>query len=669
MKPQPAPIPESEEPKVSREDEMPGTRRSGRERKPTKKYIALLVPFLLALMTTTTAVPEINIRENSLFYKCEGIAFSESSWTIVTDLDLSPIDGARAYLEEKIADQLAMTISREDGTYWRVGDVDTDSQRLASERITARMRVFTQKLDYAAKRLATFKHTIAGSNRSRRTIIAFAGYTLKWLFGLATQRDLEGINEKIRGLTTRQDEITHLLQQQVTVVNESLWEVRTTTLMMGELRLEYQALLLAINEVKDVFTGNFLTITEFGYFTHLSATFDAMETVLQWIHHLANDLDIGLGMLARGRLAPQIFPPIQLEIVLDQIKQKLPLGWSLSGEDLWTIYQEAEVSVAMADDRLRLFIRIPIVDSAQRYSLFRIISLPSPAKNATFGVTFARLPDYLAVTPDLEAFVELSEAQVEQCTKTDPPLCKFRSGISKKTSLRSCAMALFIADEAQREAQCSRKFAEWKGSQAVYLGNNRWVSPSMTSQEVVVSCPTLTGRTPFETITLPPVGILDLPSGCTARSNDWVLPASTQGKFGITLGPIKMPNVDIMSFSPKDRDQLHPGIGTSARNRSALDRISELLNRNAIVLATDEMTDRQIDELLAETQRAADAIKKGHYPIEFWACIALLFFALAMLTFAALNLHIRLAAHEREADNIQMIPQNIRVEEQPNDLN
>jgi len=65
-------------------------------------------------------------------------------------------------------------------------------------------------------------------------VIDGGGTVLKWLFGVATQTDLEGINEKVTGLTNRHQEIAHLLQQQATVVNKSVWEVRTTTIMMRE---------------------------------------------------------------------------------------------------------------------------------------------------------------------------------------------------------------------------------------------------------------------------------------------------------------------------------------------------------------------------------------------------------------------------------------------------
>lgn len=78
----------------------------------------------------------------------------------------------------------------------------------------------------------------------------------------------------------------------------------------------------------------------FEYFVHLSATFDVVEMVLNWLHQLTNDLDVAFGVFATGHLAPQIIPPTQMEALLTQIKPRLPLGLSLTSHDLWLVYQE-----------------------------------------------------------------------------------------------------------------------------------------------------------------------------------------------------------------------------------------------------------------------------------------------------------------------------------------
>ena len=106
-------------------------------------------------------------------------------------------------------------------------------------------------------------------------------------------------------------------------------------------------------------------------------------------------------MLAKGRLASQTFSPSQLSTVLTEINGQLPLGWAISNTELWVTYREAKVSVAAMDGRFRQFIEIPIYNHEQQYTLFEIFNLPKVTDNATHGVVFSDLPNFLAVSTDL----------------------------------------------------------------------------------------------------------------------------------------------------------------------------------------------------------------------------------------------------------------------------
>ena len=79
-------------------------RRPIRNRRPPARYLTFLVPFFIFLLG-----PSINqalvLRENAIFKEQADVAFSESSWTIVTDLDFGPADVAITYLKQKILQQ------------------------------------------------------------------------------------------------------------------------------------------------------------------------------------------------------------------------------------------------------------------------------------------------------------------------------------------------------------------------------------------------------------------------------------------------------------------------------------------------------------------------------------------------------------------------------------
>ncbi|KZS10183.1 Uncharacterized protein APZ42_025413 [Daphnia magna] len=158
-------------------------------------------------------------------------------------------------------------------------------------------------------------------------------------------------------------------------------------------------------------------LSNFEYFFQLDETFEAMSQILLWLQQWADSLDVGFSLLADGHLAPQIISPAKFNKVIKTINSQLSRGWSISSNELWIAYRVSTVSVAVTENSFRLFTHVPIFDHAQQYKLFHIINLPGATDNGTHGVLFGNLPDYLAVSADLETFLELCKDDVQHCSK------------------------------------------------------------------------------------------------------------------------------------------------------------------------------------------------------------------------------------------------------------
>ena len=67
---------------------------------------------------------------------------------------------------------------------------------------------------------------------------------------------------------------------------------------------------MALNAItKKLLTQQETIIEYFEYFAHLDSTFDSISAIILWLNQLANALDVGMDLLANGRLVPQIFSP------------------------------------------------------------------------------------------------------------------------------------------------------------------------------------------------------------------------------------------------------------------------------------------------------------------------------------------------------------------------
>ena len=122
------------------------------------------------------------------------------------------------------------------------------------------------------------------------------------------------------------------------------------------------------------------------------------------------------------------------------------------------VYREATVTVAVTRNAFRLFVEIPIYDHAQQFNLFKVIRLPKATENGTHGVRFSNLPDFLAVSPHLDTFIELQNTDMQHCREFDKQLCRFHTGLNKRGSRKSCAIALFTEDKKQIQGTCQTEF-------------------------------------------------------------------------------------------------------------------------------------------------------------------------------------------------------------------
>lgn len=194
--------------------------------------------------------------------------------------------------------------------------------------VVSRAGSFLKELHYIDDRIRTTLKTLGRPDtpRPKRGILDGGGTALKWLFGVATEDDFERLNHQLSNLSAQQKEVVHLLEHQASVVNESLSESRKTTLMVKELAERYTRAGKMISKLSSTVADN-ATLEEIRLeiIMQIDETFDAIAVTLNWLIQYADDLEVGIAILADQRLPPQFFPPHLLEKVLGNIVRNLYL--------------------------------------------------------------------------------------------------------------------------------------------------------------------------------------------------------------------------------------------------------------------------------------------------------------------------------------------------------
>jgi hypothetical protein len=228
----------------------------------------------------------------------------------------------------------------------------------------------------------------------------------------------------------------------------------------------------------------------------------------------------------------------------------------------------------------------------------------------------------------LETFIELSTDDIRGCKKLERLICNFHTGLGKRGARKSCAISLFTNDANRKLTQCRQQFKEWK-SEVAYLGENRWAFSAITAHEVVFSCPIGSSQGPPQSLLLPPFGIFDVPPGCTARTEDWVFPASLDGRSEASLDPLVAPTLGAVGFNVTTFKSVAvielPKANTTSITSSAT------LRRNDGARASSEMTEFQIQELMKKTTEEFQ-LTESRYPFELLSMLLLLVLATTYLS-------------------------------------
>jgi hypothetical protein len=284
--------------------------------------------------------------------------------------------------------------------------------------------------------------------------------------------------------------------------------------------------------------------------------------------------------------------------VLKKLAANLPMGWSLTtdrdGESaLWTIYQEAEVATAVKGGKRRF---TTIYEMLNSFTIFRVTSLSIPTTGGSSSTRIVGLPPYFARAKD--TFVELQENDVAECIRRRTGWCRFHTAVGKADTQGSCAWALFTESEEEVKRICKVPITEWPGTQVIYVGKRRWALSALKQQKVEINCPGLDRRV----VTVPALGIFEVPPGCSARTREWIFPASIEGVMAVdmekesrTLPPLSV----LHQFDPHE-EEAGVQLKGESEGRADLDKMAELVRRTNGAIRETEMTADQANKMVGE---------------------------------------------------------------------
>lgn len=489
----------------------------------------------------------IFISENVIFHKTNEISITRAKWLATFIIDLRPFRQFLAKLQNDLylASVTAECIVKE---YDRPNKTEyfTTFQSLQKELNFlngTHEHLMTGLLDYK------LLHT-----RQKRAPFNFIGDIGSFLFGLVTEDEIKSIRKNIASLAQNQEQIIHVVEDSITVLNMTRAEVSENRQAIMELVRSIHGLDSKLATIADALQKQ---IYENKYFLEMYFQLDLiineLKDMLQNGLFYLENLKTQLNFLSLGRLSMSSISPRNLRQLLSEIKSKLPTTLSLIGDpakDLFLFYRQLASSALLEDDRIIIVLSIPVLHTSNRFEVFKAHSLPLAIKGVKTDNNHA--PDMIA-TYDLEAhglmidqgrtkYALLTKDEIDQCSDPSIKWCSVTEPIFPVNLAKLCLVHLFLKNSESIQKYCKRMVTlNTKLPMGVHLYDSVWAIASKTELQFSLVCEQSSSET---RTTKPPVHLLQIPASCIASNLYMTLSSSyeTNSEFDLVdsnLGLLK----------------------------------------------------------------------------------------------------------------------------------
>jgi hypothetical protein len=343
--------------------------------------------------------------------------FSATAWLLVFEVPLTDLKEGMENINILHAQEQKL-----------VSDSIAKKMKIANEYFDANQTIWKAKhqmqQDYN-KFLMRIKGTIKNSKtqkrRTIRSIFPFMGYFYNFLYGSATDYDIQKLQNQVDQLFTRQDRLISIQKEQLTTFKQ----------IENRLARQHQQLQQEVNFTSTLFDVVSRATTSADnqpiiHYLWQRELLTAIGEVREQIHLMQQTIN----RLQLGYLDLDLVPPEQLQTALATIQQNMPdhLRMVLGSEDEEIMkYYQLPLTRQLADDEsIRGVISIPLANSGQLYDIYKAIPFPSHIQSGkgTERFSWDGEAQYVAVTPDHNRFLDLGAYfNTDVCIRNTPMIC------------------------------------------------------------------------------------------------------------------------------------------------------------------------------------------------------------------------------------------------------
>lgn len=368
--------------------------------------------------------------------------------------------------------------------------------------------------------------SLGTQTRSRRAILPFVGTVNKFLFGTAEDSDVQNLESEISKTKSSINQM-HSLQQKQTIILESFASLSNETLSnINNIRND-------INDRLNIVGKNFNKIG--AQIDKQAILYDLkllIENFKLLVGKFTDDLELIIDAIIAaksGIIHPIILNPIVLlnELKNNKLDFNLKYPFGLTQENISKIVSISKLTVFFRNSVLIYILNIPIVMTTN-FKLYEVIPIPQHVNSSTF-IFIKPENRFLCMNEDQNAFIPLSESQVNSCKSTTSfRICKQSNIVTYKSNANICEIRIF-SDYVNDISSC--KYSYFKLNSEIWHKlhkRNTFIFCVPEKQKIKLNCENFSNISEIEN-----VGILTLNDSCSVQTRNVILIAEKSTKTQI----------------------------------------------------------------------------------------------------------------------------------------
>ena len=303
------------------------------------------------------------------------------------------------------------------------------------------------------------------NKREKRGLFDGVGKASQWLFGTATQQEVDDIRKEMQDVSLSNRHVSHKTDKLVTIVNQTRIEAAETRDKLNELGADY-------NSLKNQTESQWRRSNAYDHARAIGNMVQALVSLDEALYREVRALDSMREGLRAGRLAEEVFPPSLFQEAFQEARshglRPMVLEW---------YYEHTSVQLMLVEDG-KLVYRVPLPLVKEEHYLSYKIQSWGVTNGTDIMKTIKTQKDIAIHTSEGYYFVPKS------CYGRGPQMC--RTGAIYTQGAYRCAMGI-IASHKPDSDSCTYKKETLTSTRAEEIDPGRFILQTL-GEDFTISC-------------------------------------------------------------------------------------------------------------------------------------------------------------------------------------